>query len=96
MIQIPLSQVSSPEAFAASVQKHITDCTAHMMGKPGKPAPRASEWIEYVVTRVPQDGPVASRGPDKFIALPYTVIDDTQKTPEQQKAIDTLRETIGA
>jgi hypothetical protein len=47
-----------------------------------------------VVARVPQDGPVATRGPDRFVALPYQIVDDTPKTPEQQAAIDLLRETI--
>jgi hypothetical protein len=34
--------------------------------------------------------------PDDFIVLPFEIIDDTPKTPEQQKAIDVLRETIKA
>jgi hypothetical protein len=47
-----------------------------------------------VIKRVPQDGPVATRGPDRFVIQPYTIIDDTPRTPEQQRAIDTLRDTI--
>jgi hypothetical protein len=94
MIQIPLSQSGPADQFAAAVQQHIDACTAHMMGKPGVPAPRSSELVERVVARVPQDGPVATRGPDRFVALPYQIVDDTPKTPEQQKALGVLRETI--
>jgi hypothetical protein len=94
MKQIPLSLSGPPDKFARAVQAHIEACTAHMMGKPGKPAPRASDVIESVIARQPQDGPVATRGPDRFVALPYGIFDDTPKTPEQQKAIDTLRATI--
>lgn len=94
MIQIPLSQSGPADQFAAAVQQHIEACTAHMMGKPGVPAPRSSELVERVVARVPADGPVATRGPDRFIALPYTIIDDTPRTPEQQAQIDLLRETV--
>jgi hypothetical protein len=64
------------------------------MGPAGKPAPRASELIESVIATQPQDGPVATRGPDRFVALPYEIVDDSPKTPEQQKAISVLRETI--
>lgn len=95
MIQIPLSQSGSADQFAAAVQSHIEACTAHMMGPPGRPAPRASEWIEFVVTRQPQEGDPATRGPDRFVALPYRIVDDTPKTPEQEQAIGVLRETIG-
>jgi hypothetical protein len=94
MIQIPLSQSGPADQFAKAVQDHINACTAHMMGKPGVPAPRASELVERVVARIPSDGPVATRGPDKFVALPYEIIDDTLKTPEQEQALSVLRETI--
>ena len=96
MIQIPLSQSGPPDEFAAAVQQHIEACTKHMMGAPGKAAPRSSELVESVVARVPADGSVATRGPDKFVALPYQIINDTPRTEEQQQAINTLRETIGA
>jgi hypothetical protein len=92
--KIPLSLSGPPDKFAQAVQAHIEACTAHLVGKPGKPAPRASAVVESVVARQPQDGPVATRGPDRFVALPYEIIDDMPKTPEQQKAIDTLRATI--
>lgn len=94
MIQIPLSQSGPADQFAAAVQQHIETCTAHTMGKPGVPAPRSSELVERVVARVPQDGPVATRGPDRFVALPYQIVDDTPKTPEQQAQIDLLRQTL--
>ena len=93
-IQVPLSLSGPPDAFAKAVQAHVEACTAHMMGKPGKPAPRASDVVEMVVRRQPAEGPVATRGPDKFVVLPYTIIDDTPRTPEQQRAIETLRDTI--
>lgn len=96
MIQIPLSQSGPPDQFAAAVQQHIEACTAQMLGKPGIPAPRSSELVEAVVARIPADGPVATRGPDRFVALPYQIVDDTPRTEEQQQAINTLRETIGA
>jgi len=96
VIQIPLSQSGPPDQFAAAVQQHIEACTAQMLGKPGIPAPRSSELVEAVVARIPADGPVATRGPDRFVALPYQIVDDTPRTEEQQQAINTLRETIGA
>lgn len=95
MIRLPLSQTGPADKFAQDVQAHIEALTAHRMGPAGKPAPRASELIESVIATQPQDGPVAARGPDRFVALPYEIVDD-QVTPEQQKAIDTLRSTIGA
>lgn len=93
-IQVPLSLSGPPEEFAKAVQAHVEACTAHMMGRPGKAAPRASDVVEMVVKRQPQEGPVATRGPDRFVVLPYKIIDDTPRTPEQQRAIDTLRDTI--
>lgn len=94
MIHVPLSLAGSAEKFARDVQQHVEACVAHQMGKPGKPAPRASEVVEMVVKRQPAEGPVATRGPDRFVVLPYTIIDDRPRTPEQQRAIDTLRDTI--
>jgi hypothetical protein len=94
-IQIPLSIAGSPEAFALAVQAHRDALEAHLMGSPGKSAPVASSAIEAVIERRPQSGPVAKRGPDEFVILPYEIIDDTPRTAEQQQAIDTLRATIG-
>ena len=96
MIRLPLSQTGPAKEFAQAVQRHIEALTAHQMGPAGKPAPRSTGLVEGIIARQSQDGPVATRGPDRFVALPYTIIDDTPKTPEQQKAIDTLRSTIGA
>lgn len=92
MIRIPLSQSGPADQFAAAVQSHIEACTKHMMGKPGVPAPRSTALIESVVKRVSQEGPVAVRGPDKFIAKPYQIYDDTPVSPEVQM----LRDSIGA
>lgn len=96
MIRLPLSQTGPADKFAQAVDAHIQALQAHMMGATGKPAPRASDLVERVVMRQAQGGPVATRGPDRFMAMPYEIFDDTPKTPEQQKAIDTLRSTIGA
>lgn len=94
MIRLPLSQTGAPDQFAKEVENHVEALTAHMMGGSGIAAPRASDLVECVIARIPQDGPVATRGPDRFVALPYEIVDDLPKTPEQQKAIETLRETI--
>lgn len=94
MLKLPLSQTGPADQFAKAVQAHIEALTAHRMGPAGKPAPRASELIESVIATQPQDGPVATRGPDRFVALPYDVYDDNPKTPEQERAISVLRETI--
>ena len=93
-IQVPLSLSGSPDAFAKAVAAHRDALEAHMMGKPGKPAPNAPGVVAMVIQRQPQEGDVATRGPDQFVILPYTIIDDTPRTPEQQLAIDTLRDTI--
>lgn len=93
-IQVPLSLSGPPEAFSKAVQAHRDALEAHLMGKPGKPAPIAPDAVVMVIKRQPQDGPVATRGPDQFVIMPYTIIDDTPRTPEQQRAIDTLRDTI--
>lgn len=92
MIQIPLSQSGPADQFTKAVQAHIEACTKHMMGRPGKPAPRAPELIEAIVARQPQDGPVATRGPDRFIALPYEIVDDTPVSPEVQILRDSIRD----
>ena len=94
MIRIPLSRSGPADQFAAAVQSHIKACTAHMLGKPGVPAPRSTPLVESLVRRVPQAGPAATRGPDRFITLPYEIYDDRPRSPDQEKAINTLRETI--
>lgn len=94
MIDVPLSLVGNADAFAAAIEAHRADVEAHMMGKPGVPAPVGHELIALLVQRVPDVGPVADRGPDKIIIAPYRVIDDTPVSPEAQLALDTLRATI--
>lgn len=94
MIRIPLSIAGTAEGFAAAVQAHRDALEAHLMGKPGKAAPVAPEAVQAAIERRPQAGPVAIRGPDQFVVLPYEIYDDTPLTDEQQQAIDTLRATI--
>jgi hypothetical protein len=93
MIEIPLSQIGSAKAFAAEVESHRAALLAHQASVE-KPIPLASAWAESVIDRRPQTGPVAERGPDDFVVLPYTVIDDTPRTPEQERAMAVLRETV--
>lgn len=93
MIEIPLSQIGTVKAFAADVERHRAALVAHQASV-DKPVPAASLWVETVIVRRPQSGPVAQRGPDDFVVLPYTVIDDTPRTPEQEKAMAVLRETV--
>lgn len=91
-LKLPLSQTGPSDQFAQEVQAHIEALTAHRMGKPGVPAPRSTDLVESVITRQPQDGPVATRGPDRFVALPYEIYDDRPVSPEVQF----LRDSIGA
>lgn len=95
MIDIPLSRIGSPEKFAASLGAHRADVESHMMGEPGAAAPVADELVEMLVQRVPEKGPVADRGPDRVVIVPYRVVDDTPVSAETQRALDTLRQTIG-
>jgi hypothetical protein len=93
MINIPLSQIGSAEAFAADIERHRAARVAHLVSV-GKPIPTASHWVEHVIQRQPQSGPVVSRGPDQFVVLPYRIVDDTPPTPEAEQALKVLRETI--
>lgn len=96
MIEVPLSIAGSAEAFAAALEAHRSAVETHMMGKPGRPAPVAPhQLIHDLVQRVPDTMPiVASRGPDKIVVGAYKIVDDTPRSPEQQRALDTLRATI--
>lgn len=94
MIQIPLSAVGSAAAFAAAVSSHIAALTKHRTGPARVAAPTAPAAVEAVVLRVPASGPVATRGPDTFTAVPYTIVDDTPKPPEVAAALSVLRETL--
>lgn len=85
MIQIPLSRIESREAFAAALEAHRAALADHRIGEPDKPAPIASldhELIDQLIQRVPDSGPVESRGPDRFEITPYEIIDDTPPPPE--------------
>jgi hypothetical protein len=94
MIDIPLSQVGSAEAFAAELEKHRADLEAHRLGKPGIPVPVHHELVDQLILRVPDTGPVADRGPDKFVIAPYRIVDDTPVAAETQHTLDVLRATI--
>jgi hypothetical protein len=81
MIQVPLSQIESPKAFAAALEAHRTALADHRVGEPGQPAPMAHELIDRLILRVPESGPVESRGPDRFEIAAYEIVDDTPPTP---------------
>jgi hypothetical protein len=91
MIRFPLSLTGPEDQFAQAVEAHRKALRLHMMGRPGKPAPIAHPAVEAVIERRPQTGPVATRGPDEFVILPYEIFDDTPVPPEVQL----LRDTIG-
>lgn len=81
MIQIPLSQIKSPEAFRAALDAHRTALAEHRVGEPDQPAPIAHELLDQLIQRVPESGPVESRGPDRFEIVPYEIVDDTPPPP---------------
>lgn len=91
-IQIPLSLSGPPAAFATALAAHAAALASHRTGKAGVPVP--THPFDSLVVRVPQTGPVATRGPDTFQVLPYTIVDDTPRTPAQQTALNVLRETL--
>ncbi len=88
MIQIPLSQVG--DDFASEVAGFRAALEQHNRGEPGRPAPAASHWVSQVIARVPQDGPVADRGPDQFVILPYEIVDDRPVSHELQILRDSI------
>ena len=90
MIRVPLSQIGSADNFAQAVEAFRQAKLAHRFTV-DVPAPTADPLVESVVRRV-QGEPGK---PDDFIVLPYVIEDDLPKTPEQQQALDVLRETIG-
>lgn len=93
-IKIPLSLSGPAEEFAKAVEAHRKACHTHMMGRTGRPAPVAPDHIRAVIHRQTQTGPVATRGPDEFVVLPYEIVNDLA-TPEQVKALEVLRESVG-
>ncbi len=90
MIKIPLTQITSAKAFITEVEAFRAALKRHQNGKTGKPAPTASPLVASVVTRVPQSGPVATRGPDDIVVLPYEIIDDRPVSPEIQALRDSI------
>jgi len=91
VIQIPLSQVScDPKGFAVDLEAYRAALEAHRSGPHGHAAPTAHPLLDALIQRVPRGDPY----PDAFVIRPYEVIDDTPRTPEEQRAIDVLRETI--
>lgn len=93
MIDIPLSQIGSTDSFAKDIEAHRTALIAHQQSE-NVAIPVHSQWVDQVISRRPQTGPVAQRGADEFVVLPYQVIDDTPRTPEAELAVKVLRETI--
>lgn len=92
MLQLPLSQTGPADAFAAALEAHRLDLVAHRSGKPGVPAPAHTPFLDSLIQRVPRGDP----HPDDFVIVPYEIVDDTPRSPEAQKAIDVLRETLGS
>jgi hypothetical protein len=94
MIQIPLSQISTRTEFEADVAKHRAALERHNLGEPGSAPPPAEPLVQSVIVRVPQKGPVATRGPDDFVVQEYRFLDDIPKPPEVVAALNVLRESI--
>ena len=93
MLRLPLSQTGPADKFAQAVEAYRQAKLAHRFTV-DVPAPTADPLVESVVRRV-QGEPGK---PDEFVVLPYVIEDDLPKpppTPEQQQALDVLRETIG-
>lgn len=80
-IQIPLSKIGSADAFAAILEAHRAALADHRAGEPEKPAPVAHELLDALILRIPDSGPVESRGPDRFEIAPYEIVDDTPPRP---------------
>ena len=93
-VQIPLSLSGPADQFALALEAHRAALEKHRIGKAGVAQPVAHPLLDQLVDRVPDVGPVATRGPDKFVILPYEIYDDTPKPPEQAQALKVLRETI--
>lgn len=93
-IQIPISVAGDPIAFRAALEYHCVALAKHRMGGAGVPVP--VHPFDHLIQRVPDTGPVATRKADTFVIVPYEIVDDTPKTPEQNQALSVLRETLGA
>jgi hypothetical protein len=88
-LTLPLSRTGDPAAFAVTIEAYRAALEAQRSGKPGVVAPASS--FDFLIARVPRGDPL----PDAFQVVPYTIVDDTPLSPEAQKAIGVLRETIG-
>lgn len=91
-VQLLLSATGDPAAFRSALEAYRAALEAHRAGKPGIPAPVAHPLLEALIQRVPQGDPL----PDLFQILPYEIVDDTPRPPEQDQALRILRETLGA
>lgn len=100
MIQIPRSKIFSPRiASEDDFRRAVIECRdaleAHCLGPANTPVPMYDEAVEALVRRIPQDGPVATRGPDQFVIVDFEIVDDTPPAPpavpaptlEQRKAL---------
>lgn len=81
MNQVRLSQIESPAAFAAALEAHRAALADHRIGEPDIPAPIAHELLDQLILRVPESGPVETRGPDRFEIAPYEIVDDRPPPP---------------
>lgn len=95
-VSVPLSAAGNPVAFAAALAAHAAALAAHRVGPAKVAAPVADPLVDFLVARIPDTGPVATRKPDTFQVRPYVIVDDTPKTPAQNQALSVLRETIPA
>jgi|GEM_PF-5367036 len=86
MTKVPLSFAGSAEAFGKRLEAHRSALESHRKGKHGRPAPLEHEIVDALILRVPDSGPVATRGPDKFVIAPYEIFDDKAAEAEQKRA----------
>jgi len=93
-VQIPLSLSGPADQFALALEAHRAALEKHRIGKAGVAQPVAHPLLDQLVARVPETGPVATRGPDRFVIVLYEIFDDTPKLPEVDQALKVLRETI--
>lgn len=89
-IQVPKS-VADTLGFdlREQAEAYATALRAHIMGPPGSEPRPPHALVAQVIRRIPQDGPVAKRGPDEIV-VDFEIYDDTPVDP----AIKFLRETI--
>lgn len=90
MVIVPLSVSGPPVAFAAALEAHRAALEAHRAGPAGQAAPIGHPLLDSLIQRVARGDPE----PDAFEIAPYRIEDDTPRTPEAERAIQTLRETL--